>query len=183
MYVSALSLGPRGWIQVLAFVAFGASLLVFAWGVAAAFPSGPASRVGPRLLAVIAAGILVSGPFVMDPVGTPRAQMTVHGLVHQALGAVVFALMPVTCLVFLRRFRADAAWRALRAWTLAAAAIIAGAIVLLKVAQLGLPPRPPNAWTPWVGLLQRVALVTFLAWLFTFALALHRRGAARPAER
>ena len=34
-YVSELSLGPRGWIQIANFVVFGALVLVFASGVAA----------------------------------------------------------------------------------------------------------------------------------------------------
>ena len=35
MYISALSLGPRGWIQMLNFVIFGLLLLAFARGIAA----------------------------------------------------------------------------------------------------------------------------------------------------
>jgi hypothetical protein len=175
MYVSALSLGPRGWIQILNFIVFGALLLAFARGVAAEFRDGPASRAGPALLTIIAISLVASGPFVMDPMNTPRAQMSVHGMVHQIFGAIVFTLMPVTCFVFARRFRADSPWRAFGVSTLTAGVTIVVAIVLLKIAQLGLPPRTPNALTAWVGLLQRAALVTFLAWLFAFAFGVHRR--------
>src|SRR5271167_198184 len=44
MFVSALSLGPSGWIQILNFVVVGLSFLTFARGVAAQFPTGTASR-------------------------------------------------------------------------------------------------------------------------------------------
>jgi hypothetical membrane protein len=177
MYVSELSLGPRGWIQVLNFIVLGALLLVFARAVAIELPDGKASRAGPILLGVFAIGILASGPFVMDPVGTPVASMSLHGLVHQLIGAVVFTLMPTTCIVFVRRFRPDRAMHAMLAWTVTAAIVSAAAIVLQKVAQLGrLPPRPPNALTPLAGLLQRTSLVTFLAWLCTVALALYRKA-------
>ena len=178
MYVSALSLGARGWVQILAFVIFGALLLVFARGVAKTMGPGPASRAGPVLLAVIAVCILASGPFVMDPMNTLRESMSAHGMTHQVLGAIVFSLMPVACFVFFRRFRAERAWQWFQWWTLACGTIIVAAVVLLKVAQLGLPPQAPNELTRWIGLIQRCALVPFLAWVFTFALALERRSRA-----
>jgi hypothetical protein len=46
-YVSALSLGPRGFVQVANFIFFGTCLLCFTGGGAAAMPNGPASRSGP----------------------------------------------------------------------------------------------------------------------------------------
>src|SRR4051812_1284151 len=95
MYVSALSLGPRGWVQILNFVVFGLLLLVFARGMASEFQTGKASKAGPVLLTVIAIAFLGSGPFVMDPTGTLPAQMSGHGLTHGILGGLVFSLMPV----------------------------------------------------------------------------------------
>ena len=76
MFVSALSLGPRGWIQILNFIIFGALLFVFSRGVAAEFPNGKASRGGLVILTTIAICYFLSGSFVMDPANTPRNQMT-----------------------------------------------------------------------------------------------------------
>jgi hypothetical protein len=104
MYVSALSLGRRGWIQIANFIVLGVSLLVFARGVAAEFQHGTASRVGAMLLRFIATGLLLSGPFVMDPVGTARDLMTVHGTLHGLFGGLVFSLMPISCFVYRRCF-------------------------------------------------------------------------------
>lgn len=70
-YVSALSLGERGWVQITNFLFVGVCLLLFAAAVARAFPQGAASRAGPLLLGIVGAGYLLSGPFVMDPPGTP----------------------------------------------------------------------------------------------------------------
>ncbi len=53
-YVSALSLGPRGWIQIANFILFGGLLFLFTRGVAAEFPKGKASRSGLTLLTIIA---------------------------------------------------------------------------------------------------------------------------------
>jgi len=69
-FISALSLGPRGWIQIVNFLFLGVTFFVFSRGVAAAFREGKASRAGHVLLTLIAVALFASGPFVMDPMGT-----------------------------------------------------------------------------------------------------------------
>lgn len=172
-YVSALSLGPRGWIQIANFIIFGALLLWFTRGVAAEFPTGKAARSGPLLLTLIAGGYLLSGPFVMDPMFTPLEQATLPGTLHGIFGAVVFTLMPVTCFVFLRRFRADPAWQALRGWTLALGTLSAVGVLLLTLTTK--QPALQETFKAWLGLIQRTAIIPFMVWLFVFALALRRR--------
>lgn len=178
MFVSELALGPRGWVQAANFVIFGVLFLVFARGVAAAFPDGRASRAGPILLLIIGASFLVSGLFVMDPATTPRDQMSWHGRLHTLFGALVFSLSPVSCFVFSRRFRIDPAWRSLWWWTLAAGTISTAVVILMSVGPTQ-PPAAPNVWNAWKGLIQRTALITYLVWQFTIALGLrtHIRAA------
>ncbi len=183
MFVSALSLGPRGWIQITNFVLFGGLLLLFARGaVAPAFPDGKASRAGPQLLSLIALGLLFSGPCVMDPTGTALGNMTWHGIAHALLGALVFSLTPISCFVFWRRFRDDALWSALRTWTLAAGVLDVAAVALLRIATPR-PPSPDNALTASAGAIQRAALITWLVWVVTLALAIRRRQGAEPSGR
>lgn len=173
MYVSELSLGPRGWIQIANFIVLGMLLLAFARGVAAEFRTGKASRGGPILLTIIAVLFLVSGPFLMDPTGTPVNQATVHGTIHGLAGGIVFLLMPISCFVFLRRFRADPGWRSLRWPTLVLGIIIAAAVVLLTI--LSKPPEIQRISLDWLGLVQRAIIVPFMLWVFIFALALYKR--------
>ncbi len=163
-FISALSLGPRGGIQIASFVVTGACFLLFARGVRSQFPEGKASRAGPVLLALVGFGLLASGPCVMDPTGTPFPRMTWHGQAHSLLGAMVFSLGPASLFVYWRRFRADPDWRPLATWTLAAAVTMTAAVVLLKVATLP-PPAPPNALNPWAGVIQRVAITSLMAWV------------------
>jgi hypothetical protein len=175
MFVSELALGPRGWIQIVNFIIFGILFLVFARGVAAEFPDGKASRLGPILLTIIGISFLASGPFVMDPVTVPPDQMSLHGKLHMNLfGALVFSLSPVSCFVFLRRFREDPKWRSLRWWTLAAG-IITVAVVVVMTAGPTQAPAAPNAFNEWRGLIQRTFIVTYTLWIFTFASRLQRR--------
>jgi hypothetical protein len=174
MFVSELSLGSRGWIQIVNFVVFGILFLVFAHGVAADFQNGKASRAGSILLTIIAISYLFSGPFVMDPVTTPANLMSLHGRLHGIFGGFVFSLMPVSCFVFLRCFREDPKWQSFRWWTLAAGVIIALAVILLTIVTK--LPAVPDIYKPWLGLIQRAAIIPYMIWIFTFALALHRRS-------
>lgn len=166
-FISELSLGPRGWIQITSFIVFGVLFLIFARGVAAEFREGKASRFGPLLLTIIGFSFLVSGPLVMDSRSTPLAQASWHGILHGIFGALVFSLSPVTCFVFLRRFRVDPKWRSFYGWTLLAALVTTVAVVLLTVAAK--VPFPPPVLIDWLGVIQRALIVPFLAWVFVFA--------------
>jgi hypothetical protein len=177
MFISALALGPRGWIQSLNFVVIGVLFILFTRGIAAEFREGKASRAGPALLTISGVSFLASGPLVMDPASTPRDQMSLHGTLHGVFGALVFSLSPASCFVFLRRFRGDPRWRWLHPWTLAAAAIIVAAVGTQVVATK--PPFAPNWLSAWGGLIQRAALITYLAWVFAFSVGLRSRG--RPS--
>jgi hypothetical protein len=172
MYVSALSLGPRGWIQIANFLLLGGLLLLFARGVAVEFPTGKAARGGPLLLAVMAILFIVSGPLVMDPMGTPLGQITVHGTLHGLAGGIIFILMPVTCFVFLRRFRMDQRWQAFSGWTLAIGIIVTVAVLLLTITSKS--PSLQNRFEDWQGLIQRSIIVPFMFWLLHFACRIHR---------
>jgi Protein of unknown function (DUF998) len=173
MYVSALSLGLRGWIQITNFVIFGILYLMFTCGVATEFQNGKASKAGPILLSISAICFLLSGPFVMDPMDTIRSQMSVHGILHGIFGGIVFSLMPVICFVFLERFRNDPKWRGLQWWTLGAGMIITISVILLTVATK--LPEVRNSFKDWLGFVQRTAIIPYMIWLFIFALGLNRR--------
>jgi hypothetical protein len=172
-YVSALSLGPRGWIQIANFIILGLLLLVFTRGIAAEFQTGKASRWGFILLTIIAILFIVSGPFVMDPIFTPLNQTTVHGTIHGLAGGIIFILMPISCFVFLRRFRVDPNWRSLQRWTLVLGIIVAAAVVLLTISSKS--PSLQNVFKDWLGLIQRFIIVPFMLWVFIFAVELQGR--------
>lgn len=172
-YVSALSLGARGWVQVASFLIVGVSLLLFAAAVSLEFPHGAASRAGPILLGSIGTGLLLSGPFVMDPAGTPPAAMSWHGLTHGVLGGIVFVLMPIVCFVFLKRFGRDPGRRGLWMATLVLGTITAVADVVFTLATK--VPALLVVTPPWAGLLQRLVLIPFMVWIAVSASGQLRR--------
>lgn len=162
MFVSELSLGAGGWVQIANFLVTGALLVLFGRGLAAWLRSGPAATAGPVLLQVSGASLVVSAPFRTDP-SAMFDQVSVHGTVHGIAGAVFFSLAPVTCLVFYRRLRMDPALRALAPWTLAAAVALVAGIALLKMSQM------PGDLFAYKGLTQRAILIVYMAWLFALA--------------
>ena len=169
--VSEHALATYGGIRIASFVVVGLLFLAFARGMAEAFREGISSKVGPLFLAILGVCILASGPFVTDPAPTAAfsSQASWHGTVHGLLGAIAFTLMPVSCFVFYRRFRTDRNWWTFANWTLAACIVTSLAIVLLKVAQLGLAGG-------FVGFFQRIVLVAFFGWTFAFATVLSSRA-------
>lgn len=169
MFVSELSLGPYGWVQILNFVLTGALMLVFGLGLAAYFSIGAAFRAGPALIQGIGVSLMASGPFTTDP-STMFQQASIHGVVHGIFGALVFTFAPISCFLFYRRFRRDTGWRPLAVWTLASGVVLTVGVVLLKISQ-----QPGSGLFEWKGLVQRAILYTFMAWIFAVAFRLRRQ--------
>ena len=59
--VSLLSLGDRGWVQILNFLVTGALLLLFAIGLRGWLWGGPGGRVAPGAAAIAGLGLLLAG--------------------------------------------------------------------------------------------------------------------------
>jgi Ni,Fe-hydrogenase I cytochrome b subunit len=174
-FVSALSLGPRGWIQIANFLIFGLLLFAFSRAVAAEFQRGRAARWGIILLTVIAVGYFVSGPFVMDPTtGTPNSLVgaTFHGLLHGIMGGIVFLLMPIVMFVFLRRFHLETKWQFLQGWTWVLGIICAVDDIFFTAVSKS--PDLSASFSSWMGLIQRSVIIPFMIWVFIFALGMYR---------
>ena len=168
MFVSELALGARGWIQSTNFLVYGVLLLLFARGSATEFMTGPASRAGPILLTLNGIRTIGVGLFVTDPAAAPLQAMSWHGALHLLLAVSAFVLWPLTCFVFYRRFRIDLAWQPLAGWTLCAgiATAVLSSLLIIETAPLA---SVPHAFNAWLGLIQRISIITFSAWQFAVA--------------
>lgn len=173
MYISALSLGSRGWIQIINFIMLGSLLFVFTLGLSKEFTTGKASRGGIIALYILALLFFISGPFVMDPADTPASQLSVHGLIHGLSGGIVFLVMPITIFIFMRRILDEKIWQSFRIWTVLLGIIEAiGVILFTYVSKI---PTDTNPFLDWLGLFQRIALIPFMIWLFLFSIELLKK--------
>lgn len=153
---SALSLGERGWIQIVNFLLLGFSMLPFAVGLRRTL----GDSIGASLVAVFGLGIIASGLFPMDPMrgyppGTPPGTPEVlswHHQIHNAAGPLAFIALFAGCLALSRRLRGG--WR----------------LYTLLTAATGLAL---TAWTgtAWLGdaantgLVQRGLIFVYLSWI------------------
>jgi hypothetical protein len=170
--VSLLSTGGDGWTQAANFIVDGFLLLAFAFGLHRALGQrGTPSMLGPLLLAVVALAVLAAGVFSTDPGGGyppgvhPPRESSLHGVLHDAISAVVFTMLPVACFVFARRFGGwgERRWATYSAVTGTALAI---GFVLILVGFNGSTPVNDVA-----GLIQRAWIV--VAWGWIALLAVH----------
>ena len=158
--VSALALGPRGWLQTGNFVISGALIATAApavWTVTGL-------RVLPLLVGAFGVGLVASGIFPMDPMrgyppGTPTGdpkEFSASHRWHDRFGVPVFALLPAMPAVGAFTF-GHLGWQV-------ASGIVAVATAVFTV-------KFSTAWErddPQTGLWQRLALAGGMLWLAAF---------------
>ena len=170
--LSALSLGPFGWLQQLNFVVFGTLLLASApaWRVLLSGARGAGSY--PVLTAVsgislILAGLVPQDPAPgYDPMGLDLAGPTLPGLVHIAVAGVMVIASTAGLLVLGRHFADNPDWRG---WTLYC--WVCAILIVCCVAVYAVWSTSP---TGFAGLFERLAVILQLGWGATFLTRLTR---------
>ena len=79
--ISQYALGRHGWVMALCFAAFGAASACLFAALIAHVPS-LLGRIGLAFLLAAAVGLAMAARFPMDPVSTPREQMSFTGKMH-----------------------------------------------------------------------------------------------------
>ncbi|WP_433727270.1 DUF998 domain-containing protein [Actinoplanes sp. CA-051413] len=178
--VSSLSLGPGGWVQIVAFLSAGVLTLVFAVGLRRSLRPGPGSAAGPLLIAVWGVGLLGAGVFVTDPVsgypaGTPATPdvPSRHGLLHDlAFSLPGFVCFAAAMLVFAYAFTRR---RAL-GWAVYSGLSATAFLILFVLNNAGFAQDP--RWVSTAGLLQRLTIGVGWLWLTLLAV---RQLTVRPS--
>lgn len=155
--VSALALGPRGWVQTTSFVVCG--LLVVAGALVLPAVLGTWWVTVPLVvfgLALVASGVYPMDPMRGYPPGTPDATPTEHSRRHHrhdVAGAVVFTALPAAALVA-ALVLPETGWR----W-------YSGATCLAAVAGFAVFGQAWEQDTPTAGLVQRLTIAVGWVWL------------------
>ncbi|HLJ80934.1 MAG TPA: DUF998 domain-containing protein [Ktedonobacterales bacterium] len=180
--ISALSLGPGGWVQQVNFVVFGILLVLSAVGWRRVLTPGRASLGFPLLQGLIGLCLIVVGVFSQDPLpgyppGAVPTAPTVHGTIHADVAYVLFVALAVGCFVLARRFTVEPYWG--RRW--ARYSVITGVIILLLfvlfIATIG--TELPS------GLYERESALAHALWscLIVAALFIKGQSAAHKARK
>ena len=166
-YLSQLSSGELGWIQIANFVIAGLLTIAAAVGVRRALGGGTLGRVSPVLLGGFGVGLVAAGVFVADPAigfppGTPDAiptQQTWHSMLHGVAAIVSFVFLVGACFTLGYRFARQRQWL----WTLFS--------VASGVVSFGLPAVP----NPWGGVFLFVGATIAFVWMAALCVRLSRQ--------
>jgi hypothetical membrane protein len=170
-FVSLLSLGEQGWMQITNFLICGVLVFCFAIGLRSVLHPGKGSTWGPILLGIFGLSLIGAGLFVPDsllgyPPGAPSTS-TLHGILHMVVSLVAFISLPAACFVLARRFAGDPAWRGWALYSIATGILV---LVFFVAADVVASPNP-NAPA---GLVQRFSIITGWGWIALLALRLMR---------
>ncbi|HPO60612.1 MAG TPA: DUF998 domain-containing protein [Exilispira sp.] len=174
MYISALSIGKYGWIQIVNFILFGILLFIFSVSLLRDAKKSNTTMTGPILLIICSVCFFLSGPFVMDPIGTVSSNITIHGTIHGLLGGIAFLLMPIICFVFYYFMKNESNLKKFRNWTLIFGIVISLTLLLFtfatKIESLN------KVLSDFQGFLQRLVLMPYMLWVCLYAFKLYSRS-------
>ena len=177
-FVSSLSQGEQGWMQIANFVICGTLVVCFAFGLRRVLRPGKGATWGPILLGVFGLCLIGAGLFVTDPLlGYPPGAdetLTRAGKIHMLLSLVVFIALSSACFVLARRFAGDPEWRGWAAYSIASGVLVLVFFVATDLVASLVPNGP-------AGLVQRLSIITGWGWVALLALRLLRRNP--PANR
>jgi hypothetical protein len=176
--ISALSLGPGGWVQQVNFVVFGILLVLSAVGWYRFWVPGRAAIWFPLIQGISGLCLIGAGVFSMDPFGYPPgstlAASTVHGMLHSILAWVLIVTLELGCFVFAQYARILLHWRGWFVYSL-----ITGILILIFWEAFVLGANGTIAGlVPLTGLTERLSAGSHALWMCLLAvtLFLKRRG-------
>jgi hypothetical protein len=176
--VSALALGPSGWVQVVNFLTTGVLTCAAAAGMRRALRSSPGAAAGaggiPMAIGAVGIGLIGAGIFATDPpdpargrfASDPPTRLTRRGALHVASSVPVFLGLPIACALGARRFSSErnGMWSG---YSAGSAMVTLAAITLAGAGFAGHDRLARRA-----GTLQRIAIVAGLGWMSRLSLHL-----------
>jgi len=143
------------------FILLGLLMIFFALGLHRGISEGEGSKIGPALVAVSGAFLVLLGIFPCDPGCANESSV---GIMHE-----VFAMMHGFAMIFAplaiaQRLKKDSRWQGYLYYSLAT-----GVVVAVLASLYGF-----NVFEPWKGALQRVLMGVPLLWVEVMAIKLLR---------
>lgn len=139
---SLYALGRHGWVMALCFAAFGAAGACLFAALIGYVPS-LFGRVGLAFLLAAAGGLVMVARFPMDPVSTPREQMSFSGRMHGVLFLIGVLSQLLAALLLSLALRNQASHSTLPLLALTAVIWLSFAVMIAIMLIVG-PGKPPH---------------------------------------
>jgi hypothetical protein len=167
--ISQYALGRHGWVMALCFAAFGAaSGCLFAALIAHVLSL--LGRIGLAFLLATAVGLAMAARFPMDPVSTPREQMSSTGKMHGVAFMIGVPCQILAVLLLSLALGNQPSYASLPLLVLTAVIWLSLAIMIAIMLIVG-PGKPPNPNGPekFLGFPNRLFMVAYGVWLMVVA--------------
>jgi Protein of unknown function (DUF998) len=157
--VSALSLGPGGWVQQVNFVVFGILTVFSAFGWHQLLTPGRSSIVFSLYQSLAGLGLIVAGVFPLDPFpgyppGVVLTAPTVHGTIHTVCAFTIIISFAAGCMVLARRFALEPRWRGWAVYSMITGVLIVVFWILFVT----------NSTGPAAGFVERLSAGSHALW-------------------
>jgi hypothetical membrane protein len=149
--------GPYGWLMTVGFLGLGLGSLLLVWIVARGHDAGLLSRATLVLLGVWGAARFLAAFFPDD---LPGAVPTVHGRIHNVLGALAFFSVSIAMILASRSFRREPRWSSLSRLSL-----VLGVLALIATLLFVGGVESSSPTHPVLGLSERVFYICAIVWL------------------
>ena len=164
--VSALSLGPGGWIQMINLSVFGLVIASTAPVWRRVLAGGVGATSYPALTLVVGISFVLVGLIRQDPApgydpdGLALSAPTTLGLLHLAIAGVAALSSVIGLFVMAKRLSGDRAWAGWPLYSRVTAVLVVACIAVYGVWS--------TSASGYGGTFERFAIVIPLVWMFTF---------------
>ena len=167
--ISLYALGRHGWLMALCFVAFGAATASL-FAALVTHVSSLLGGIGLAFLLVAAIGFTMAGQFPMDPVSTPRTQVSFSGKMHGVSFLIGVPCQILSVLLLSVALGNQASYASKLLLGLTAVVWISLGMMIAIMVMVG-PGKAPNPSGPerFLGLPNRVFMVSYAVWLIVVA--------------
>jgi len=166
--ISALAIGPLGWMQILTFFISGALIILFGYGLFNKRKNKEKllSKWAPILIIICGIGLIGAGCFITDPIngypqGTPvlSESPSLESSIHQIFSAFLFLGLPLACFVIGNYFahKRDLKWL-LYCFLTGMSFLVVFFLAMLGFEQIG-------GFQNYAGLLQRITITIGFLWM------------------
>jgi hypothetical protein len=167
--ISLYALGRYGWMMALCFAAFGAASLCLLAALVERSPS-VLGRIGLAFLLAAGVGLMMAACFRMDPVSTPRTEMSTSGKMH-GVSFLIGVPCQLLATLLLSLASVDQSLNASTPLLLLTTVVwlsLAGTITIMVMVGPGKPSNP-NGPERFLGLPNRLFMVAYGVWLVAAA--------------